>query len=95
MVFYTDAQAVHLYRTGNETIPTSVGSAIYLLRQKLGICCLIFARRRVGILETLTHPRQTRQGAEVRSVVEESVLCCGCPPGTNCDPERTVNWHMR
>ena len=72
MVFYTDVQAVHLYRTGNEAIPTSVGSAISLLRQKLGICCLIFARRRVGILETLTHPRQTRHGAAVRSVVEEA-----------------------
>ena len=72
LVFYTDVQAVHHYRTGNETIPTTVNSAISLARKKLGLCCLIFARRRVGILEILTHPEQTQQSADVRSAVEEA-----------------------
>ena len=33
LVFYTDAQAVHHYRTGNETIPTTASSALSLRGQ--------------------------------------------------------------
>ena len=72
VVFYPGKHAAHHYRTGNETIPTSIGSAMSLVRKKLGICCLVFAQRKVGILEVLTHPEQTQRGADVRSVVEEA-----------------------
>ena len=73
VVFYTGKHAVHHYSTGNEVTRTTVGSAISLLRKKPGLCCLIYVRQTyVGILEVLTHPGQTQQGAEVRSVVEEA-----------------------
>ena len=47
LAFYTDAQAVHHYRTGNETTPTTASSALSLARTKLGFCCLIFSQQRV------------------------------------------------
>ena len=72
LVFYTDAQAVHHYRTGNDTIPTTATSAISLARTKLGLCSLIFSQQRAGVLDILTHPGQTQQGSRICSVVEEA-----------------------
>ncbi|HIE71248.1 MAG TPA: hypothetical protein EYP98_14360 [Planctomycetes bacterium] len=86
MVFYTDTQAVHHYRTGNEAIPTSIGSAMSLVRKKLGICCLVFVQRKVGILEALTHPEQTEHGTEIRSMVEEAAAGL---------PRRRGRWHWQ
>ena len=73
VVFYTDKLAVHHYRTGNEVTRTTVGSAMFLLRKMSGLCALVYARQKyVGIMEVLTHPEQTQNSVDVRSVVEDA-----------------------
>ena len=70
--FYLDAQSVNHVRTGNETIPTTVSTAISLLRSKHGLCGLCFTGKRVGILEALTWPTQTSHASEIAARIEEA-----------------------
>jgi hypothetical protein len=70
--FYLDVPIVHHVRTGNETATTNVGSAISLLRSKLGMCSLCFTRKRVGVIEVLTWPTQTSRGNQIAAKIKEA-----------------------
>ena len=73
IVIYIDKLAVHHHCPGNEVERPSIGSAISQLRKKPGLCALIYAGQTyVGVVEVLTHPEQTQQGAGMRSVVEDA-----------------------
>ena len=73
IVFYIDKLAVHHHCPGNEVGQPSICSAMSQLRKKPGLCALIYAGQTyVGVLEVLTHPEQTQQGAGMRSAVENA-----------------------